>query len=580
MPANLRLRGSSDTELLLAAFEHLGIRKTITAAAGMFAMAVYSRDDRTLTLIRDRLGIKPLVYSHVGSQLHFASEVKSLLTVDDFQTSVDSSALARFLQYGYVPDDQSIVQRVRKVSPGSTLTFRLDRMHDVPRDEPFWSAESIVDRQPAAGFTLNENDLIDSLESQLRRTVREHLASDVPLGAFLSGGVDSALVLAMMRLESSGPVRSFTIGFDDPRFNEAQAAAAVAKHLGSEHTEYRMTLNEVASMVPHVTQLYSEPLADTSAIPTFCLSKLTRESVTVALSGDGGDELFGGYKRYWQAPALYARLQRIPQPIRRLIARALRLPNSRAYQYLDGIKHLLAGRQIHDSLAESARKLARGLSATSLRDIYTCLSTISFNAHESSSLVLGCQRSQTSAPGPWDESRGRLANMQLWDSAVYLPHDILHKVDVATMAVGLEARVPLLDHRLFEWAWRLPPALKTSGHVGKLILRRLLRRHLPESLIDSEKRGFSAPLSQWLRGPLREWSLDTLNETSVRRTGLLDHRVVQKFTNGFFFGTESHARVWPILVFLSWHDHHVTSTNRIHEHPIRDARRHTVSVGS
>jgi asparagine synthase (glutamine-hydrolysing) len=289
--------------------------------------------------------------------------------------------------------------------------------------------------------------------------------------------------------------------------------------------------------------------------------------------------LFGGYQRYWRTPALLARTQRIPQPLRQLIAAVIRLPSEPTYARFDRFKHWVAGREIHDSLAESMRKLARGLSARSLHDLYACLSTISFNAHESSSVVRGLHDTLEPLAGPWNESRHVLANMQLWDTAIYLPDDILHKLDTASMAVSLEARVPLLDHRLYDWCWRLPPSLKTSGHLGKLILRQVLRRFLPESLIDRRKLGFSAPLSKWLRGPLREWSLDMLSESSIRRSGLLNHRVIDKYASDFYSGTSSHARLWPILVFLSWYDHHIASKAQLHGHHLRHADHHTVSVG-
>jgi len=510
----------------------------------------------------------------------WASELKAMFAHPALQADVDPESLALFFRFGYVPAPRSILRRVSKLLPGTCMTIPLEAPSEA-RTTVYWSAVDEVEKARHAPHQASENELVESFEDLLRRVIRQHMISDVPLGGFLSGGIDSSAVLALMQAESNKPVRSFSIGFHEPTFDEAPFARGVAEHLRTEHTEYYLSLSEIAELVPRLPQLYCEPFADTSAIPTFCLARLARQSVTVALTGDGGDELLAGYGRYHSVPRIHGHVHAWPRAARRLLSSVLSLPSHRVYHYLEPLKNLIAGRTVAESLPESVRKFRSLLSARSSRELYECVSSVSFAANRTG-LVRVPKAEDVACPlseAVWCDRRDLLSNMQLWDTMLYLPNDILHKVDVASMAVGLEARVPLLDHRVFEWTWRLPENLRCRQGVGKWILRQVLHRHLPRKLVERGKRGFSAPLSTWLRTCLRDWAESLLDESNVRRSGLLNADTVARYRREFFRGDTGHARLWPILVFLAWHQQHISSAQPIHEHCLRNTSNHTVSVG-
>ncbi len=559
LPNSIRWRGTSDTEVLLAAFQHWGIETTLPRVLGMFAMAVWQRDSQQVTLIRDRLGIKPLYYSIQGSQVFWASELKSLLAHPDFQAEIDPAALRRFLRFGYISAPSSIFRQTWKLRPGTWLRFRLDQPHS-PVSHTYWDAAEVAAQGRQSPLAGDERELAEATRSLLSEVVADHLVADVPVGAFLSGGIDSSLVVALMRQVTSQPLHSFAIGFDEPEFDEAPYAKQVADTLDVVHCESYVSSRQIVEWIPRWPALYCEPFSDTSGLPTLLVSHLARQSATVVLTGDGGDELFAGYRRYQQAIVLDGRLRRVPAQLRQLLSAVLELPSTATYQQLEPLQRWLAG-GFSDGLAESVRKTRMLLSATHRKSLYECLASISYDANrrgvvwDDDPLPHG-DGQRCPQETAWRDDWDLLSNMQLWDSQVYLPNDILHKVDIASMAVGLEVRVPLLDHRVYEWAWRIPDGLKMSGGQGKVILRRVLDRFLPSSLINRPKRGFSAPLDGWLRGPLRDWAESLLEPSQLEASGLLRENVVHGYWNDLLLGRAGHARIWPLLVFLAWQQHY------------------------
>ncbi len=486
--------GTSDTEVLLQAIARWGLSTTLTRAAGMFAIALWNRARQTVTLIRDRLGIKPLYYSIQDGQMFWASELKALLAHPSYRSEINPDALRRFLQFGYVPAPHCILRRTWKLLPGRWLEVNLSGELK-PQLQTYWdSAEAAIQARhlPSLG---DEEQVVEQTRELLGRIVGEHLAADVPLGAFLSGGIDSSLIVAMTQAGSAQPIKTFSIGFHDPAFDEAPHARAVAAALGTEHYEHYVGTHEVAEYVPHWAEYYCEPFSDTSSLPSLIVCREARQHVTVALTGDGGDELFAGYRRYQQTIAISQRMRNVPRAVRGLLRALLAVPPSAIYDRLHPLQRLLAG-HVQEGLAESVRKTRSLLAADDDRRLYECLASISFNANASGLVAptacLTRDAFDADVHDDWQADWRLLENMQLWDSRNYLPNDILHKVDIASMAVGLEVRVPMLDHRFFEHAWRVPDKQKADSKQGKLLLRRLLRRSLPPALFDRPKRGFSA----------------------------------------------------------------------------------------
>lgn len=539
-------RGHSDTEILLACFEAWGIVETLTRATGMFAIAAWDRDTNELTLARDRIGEKPLYYGWVNGRLLFASELKALEAGADAPLSIDHEALDEMLRFAYVPAPRSIFKGIRKLLPGHYLVLR-SRADCQAAPKPFWSLDTTAEdnlRQRLAGE--DDATLIDMLHDRLKASVKQQMLSDVPLGAFLSGGVDSSTIVSLMQAQSSLPVRTFTIGFHEDAFNEAPHAAAIARYLGTNHTELYVAARQAADLIPSLPEIYDEPFADSSQIPTALVSRLTREHVTVALSGDGGDELFSGYPRYSLTAQLWRRVGAQPLALRRMGASALRMFSAQSWDKLLGAiparhRSHFNGRRMH--------RLAQLMSAGSIGEMYVRLMS---HWQREDGLVLGIASGPT-APSEWQDELGPEAAMRRWDLGQYLPDDLLVKVDRAAMSASLESRAPLLDHQIVELAFAMPDRVLERDGIGKWVLRRVLDKYVPSTLIDRPKTGFSIPLGQWLRGPLRPWADALLAQDTLRRQGLLAadkiHAVWQQHLAGQF---DRSAYLWNVLMFQAW----------------------------
>ena len=548
-----RWRGHSDTEVLLAAIDAWGLEAALARFAGMFAFALWDQHEHALHLVRDRLGIKPLYYAHVAGGIVFGSEMRAVRSFPGVDLTLDREAVGDFLRFDYVPGPRSIHAGVRKLPPGCTLTLRAADARPEPRR--YWDAVAVARAGAASSVQRRPDAVVDELESLLQRVVREHLMADVPLGAFLSGGIDSSLVVALTRAVSSDRLRTFSIGFDDAAFDESAHARAVAESLGTEHTELRVTADEALAVVPQLPTLYDEPFADSSQIPTYLLSALTRQHVTVSLSGDGGDELFAGYTRYARNASVWHRVRGLPRPMRwgarRLVRHVSEPALDRALTPLRAILPRHLGRYASGERVRAAAALA---SAESDRAVYEQLFTHLDPA--SALLAGGTERTNGGVGASWSAMPTHLQRMMQWDIATYLPDDILVKVDRASMAVGLEARVPLLDHRVAEFALRLPPDMATLGGVPKWPLRQLLSRHIPRALFERPKMGFGVPLGAWLRGPLREWMCDLLAPERVRRRGLVDPGVVERRLRDHLSGRVEYGfALWNLLMLEAWMAH-------------------------
>ncbi|MFQ5481510.1 MAG: asparagine synthase (glutamine-hydrolyzing) [Nitrospinaceae bacterium] len=545
--------GHSDTEAVLAAIEHWGLEAALSRFVGMFAFALWDRRERQLHLVRDRLGIKPLFYGWCGGGFLFGSELRALRRHADFEGQVCREALVLLLRHNYIPAPHAIFENVRKLPPGCRLTVQWPFTRDLPEPLPYWSAWEKAQQGLAAPWTGSGPEAVQRLDDLLRDAVRLRLISDVPLGAFLSGGVDSSLVVALMRQVATGPVKTFSIGFRESGFNEAEYAKKVARHLGTEHTELYLTGEEAMATVPRLPELFDEPFGDSSQIPTLLVSELARREVTVALSGDGGDELFGGYAQYLWGPNVLNLTRWAPLWLRRGLASTLTRVSTGTWDRLLNPFRPVLGRRIKmDRLGEKMHKLARLIRQREVNPTYRIMISIWENA---ASAVLGAQDPPfPSIHGlPSTGFSDPVAYMMFVDSVMYLPGDILTKVDRASMAVSLEARVPLLDHRVYEFAWTLPRNYKIRQGATKWLLRQVLHRYVPRHLIERPKMGFSIPLAAWLRGPLRDWAEDLLDASYLRRDGILDPQPILEKWREHVTGKRDWAAVlWSVLMFQAW----------------------------
>jgi len=530
-------RGHSDTEILLAGFDQWGIEPCLRRSVGMFALALWDRQERTLTLARDRVGEKPLYYGWQGDELLFGSELKALRAHPRFRAPIDRSVLALYLRDGYITAPHSIFRGIFRVEPGTFVQF-CGRDRDAMPAKPgiYWSLREVAERGVSAPFTGGDAEAIAQLDAELSRAVAAQRLADVPLGAFLSGGLDSSTVVALMQAQSSRPVHTFTIGFRESAYNEAHHARAVAQQLGTEHTELFVTADEVMQVLPRLASLYDEPFGDSSAIPTFLVSQLARRQVTVALSGDGGDELFCGYARYQRTADIWAFIRRLPPLARRTASLGARAVSR------------------HSRLASKrarAARLAQYLTAKNAAAFYRVQTTQSHDAH---ALVLDHPTQNTEPVTDQPFAGGDLYSLMTYvDIATYLPDNILVKVDRASMAVGLETRVPLLDHRVVEFACRLPLQMKVRGRTGKWILRQVLRKYLPAAPLERPKMGFGVPVLEWVRGPLREWAESLLSEERLRREGFLNPRLTREHWLAHLAGdSRGSDSLWHVLAFQSW----------------------------
>jgi asparagine synthase (glutamine-hydrolysing) len=555
--SGLGFRGHSDTEVILAAFDHWGIQRAVRRFIGMFAIAVWDRSRRELSLIRDRLGIKPLFIYQRDGLVSFGSELKSLLAGPEFERTLDTSALTSYLRYLYVPAPQSIFRNVVKLHPGHILTVA-DPTAPLPDSSPFWSAETAAREGQTAQFSGGDAEAIADLEALLTDAVHLRMQADVPLGALLSGGIDSSTVVALMQASADRPVKTFTIGFDQNEFNEAAHARAVAKHLGTDHTELHLTGEDALAVIPRLADMFDEPLADPSQIPTFLVCELARREVTVALTGDGGDELFGGYNRYIQGERLIAGFERWPSLLRRFSASGLTSVSPSTWNRMQNtLRPVFPAVGRTRLLGEKVHKLGDLLRAKSTQAMYRSL--LSAWQHPERLVVDGA----TDVADSEVERNAQFAlieRMMLADQTSYLPDDLLAKVDRASMAVSLEARVPILDHRVVEFSWRLPRKFKVRDGRGKWILREILYKHVPRALVDREKMGFSVPLAQWLGGPLRDWAGDLL--LSRETEGFLRRAVVEREWDRFLGGDLTNAAgIWAVVMFRAWQDRWLLSAH-------------------
>lgn len=545
-------RGHSDTEVLLAAVERWGFQDALPRLNGMFAFALWDRQERRLLLARDRTGEKPLYYGWIGRTFVFASELRAFRAHPTFDPRVDRGSVALYLRHNCIPAPRSIYEGVSKLTPGTVLTVRGDaRSHEDVDLSPYWSPHAVVESGTSARAQPAPDDVVGEAEARIREAVSLRLEADVPMGAFLSGGIDSSLVVALMQAQSKMSVRTFTIGFDDPAYDESHDAARVARHLGTDHVDLRVSADEAMAVIPRLGTIYDEPFGDTSQIPVVLVSELARRDVTVVLSGDGGDELFGGYNRYaWQS-SLRRWFGWLPRPLRTGLGTALAAVPPTVWDAAGGSR-LLPRRLRVRQPATKVQKVAGALRADDADDLYLWLAShwkqpgdLVLGADEPSSLLAGLSaRPPTTDP---------VEQMMYLDLATYLPDDVLVKVDRAAMSVGLETRCPLLDHTLVEWAWQLPMSVKVRHGRGKWLMRQVLYRHVPQEIVDRPKSGFGPPIGAWLRGPLRAWGDDLLADARLREQGFLDSAVVRTVWDDHVLGKQDAGyELWDVLMFQSW----------------------------
>lgn len=548
-------RGRSDTEVMLAAFEAWGINEALERFAGMFAIALWDRRERTLCLIRDRFGEKPLYFGWMGETFLFGSELKALKAHPDFRAEIDRNALALYVRHNCIPAPHSIYQGVSKLPPGTLLQipFASGARNQTAKPVPYWSAKDKLMAGIRAPFSGDEQQAMDHLDDLLRDAIGKQMVADVPLGAFLSGGVDSSAVVALMQALSDRPIRTFTIGFKEAVYNEAENARSVASHLGTDHTELYVTPDEALDVIPKLPALYDEPFSDSSQIPTFLISKLTREHVTVSLSGDAADELFAGYNRYSWVADIWKHTCWLPEGVRKLSEKALMSLSSPRWTHLfSRLSRALPEKFMHRNPSEKLHKLGEILSARDCDDMYLRLVSHWKTPH---SIVLNAEEPETLVTDRslWPDLTDFTMRMMYLDLLTYLPDDILVKVDRAAMGVSLETRVPFLDHRVVEFAWQLPLSMKIRSGQSKWILRQVLYRYVPQVLIDRPKTGFGVPIDSWLRKELRDWAENLLDETRLRQEGYFEPQPIRQKWNEHLSGARNwQYHLWDILMFQAW----------------------------
>jgi asparagine synthase (glutamine-hydrolysing) len=548
-------RGHSDTETVLECLANWGVEKTLQAMVGMFAIAVFDTAERRLILARDRLGEKPLYYGYAGKAFVFASELAPLRTAPGFDRRIDRKALAAYMQDSYVPAPHSIYASMRKLSAASWIVVTPDLIasRELPQPRAYWSAVNAAIAGQSEPLKIDDTEAVTMLERLLRDAVKGQMLSDVSLGAFLSGGIDSSTVTALMQAQSTTPVRTFSIGFDASEYDESEQARRVAEHLGTEHTGLMVRAEDALALVPRVPAIYSEPFADSSQLPTFLVAQLARSHVTVALSGDGGDELFGGYKRYSTGSRAWSSLSRIPRPVRRGLAGGMRALGPATWDRLAAAVRPITPPRYR--LRMAGDKLLKGANALECRNEDELHRRL-LSQWWAAPVVIDEEPSSPDPESPGSAVFDFTHRMMLRDAMTYLPDDILVKVDRAAMAVSLETRVPFLDHRVFEFAWRLPMHMKVRDGVSKWIVRQLLHRHVPRELVERPKMGFAVPLDNWLRGALREWAEPLIDYSRLQREGYLNPDVVRRGWHEHLSGRRNwQQQLWNVLMFQAWLEH-------------------------
>ncbi len=557
-------RGHSDTETMLAAFETWGVEQALQKFTGMFAFALWDRQERHLTLARDRLGEKPLYYGCVNHCLLFASELKAIRQAPEFDNAIDRRALTLFMRHSYIPAPWSIYQGIWKLPPGCYVQFTSAAVARISPSERgnircYWSARAVAEAGLAQPFAGSEEEAVAELERLLRQSISCQMLSDVPLGALLSGGIDSSTVAALMQAQSAQPIKTFTIGFFEREYNEAEHAKCVAEHLGTEHTELYVKPQEAQEVIPRLPDIYDEPFADSSQVPTFLVMQLARRSVTVALSGDGGDEVFGGYNRYFWAASYWRYLSAIPGPLQHLMARLITAVSPRTWnRFFSSIAPILPKWLRYNNPGDKLHKFTVLFGAKNPECLYLFLLT---HWDDPSRLVLGGEEPPTpiTDAAAWLNCDDFERRMMYLDTITYLPDDILAKVDRAAMSVSLETRAPYLDHRVIEFAWRLPLAMKIWRGKGKMILRRLLNKYVPVSLMERAKMGFGLPIDHWLRGPLRDWADTLLAEQRLRQGGFFDPKPIREKWAEHLAGQRNwQYLLWAVLMFEAWRENNST----------------------
>ncbi|MFB2933857.1 asparagine synthase (glutamine-hydrolyzing) [Aerosakkonemataceae cyanobacterium BLCC-F154] len=550
-PLGHHFRGYSDTEIMLASFSEWGVERSLKRFNGMFAFALWDRWERVLYLGRDRLGEKPLYYGFLGRTLVFGSELKALKAYPNFPTEINRDALLLLLQFSYIPAPYSIYQNIYKLPPGTFLTCSGRNFPSQP--VPYWSARTAAELGVANPLIGSEAEIEEQFEALLKDAVKLRMLADVPLGAFLSGGIDSSTVVALMQAQSSQPVKTFTIGFHEQAYNEAYYAQQVAQHLGTNHTELYVTPKETLAVIPKLPSLYDEPFADPSQIPTYLLSQLTREYVTVSLSGDGGDELFAGYDAYFWCRRLWQTVGWIPPALRQIAASGLVSVSPQTWNWLfERINPLLPTKVRFSHSGYRLHRLAEALASPDTETMYVNLAS---RWKDAKTTVIGTSDPVTTLSDrqSWAQLPDFTQRMMYLDLVSYLPDDILVKLDRASMGVSLEGRIPLLDHRVIEFAWRVPLSMKIRGTQSKWLLRQILYKYVPKNLVERPKSGFGIPIDRWLREPLRDWAEALLDEQRLRQEGFFHPQAIrQKWTEHLSGSRDWQYSLWNVLMFQAW----------------------------
>jgi len=554
-------RGHSDTEVILAAIEAWGVEAAVKHFVGMFAIAVWDRQEKKLFLVRDRMGEKPLYYGIIGGDFVFASELKAFRCHPAWKGDINRDAITLFLRHNCIPAPYTIYSEVSKLVPGSILNISKDKVESLTSLKeltpvPYWSARKIAEFGVAHPITGSDREVVEELDSLLRQaTLHQMITSDVPLGAFLSGGVDSSLIVALMQAQSGIPVKTFTIGFNEPAFNEAEWAKSVGQHLGTNHTELYVTPKEALAIIPRLPCLYDEPFSDSSQIPTFLISELTRRHVTVSLSGDGGDELFGGYNRYFMGRRILKGIGWVPKKLRALFGNGLTMVSPQTWDTLFNKFHFFVPKEFwYGSPGDKLYKFSEILSFDSPDSMYKMLVS---HWKSPASVVIGGVEPPTiiTDENSWAKLSDFTLSMMFLDLVSYLPDDNLVKVDRAAMGVSLETRAPFLDHRVVEFAWRIPLFMKIRNGQGKWILRQILYKYVPRKLIERPKVGFGVPIDSWLRGPLREWAEELLNKKRLSDDGFFYPTPIREKWDEHLEGKRNwQYHLWDILMFQAWLD--------------------------